>query len=55
LDVNPFHSYTDARNFRAGNPDLKPEYTDAYEGGYLLNTNKFNFYPVYILENQGRN
>ena len=42
--LNPFHSYSDARNFRAGNPDLKPEYTDAFEGGYLLNTDKLNFY-----------
>ena len=52
--LNPFHSYTDARNFRAGNPDLKPEYTDAYEGGYLLNTNKFNFYSgLYFRKTKG--
>ncbi len=42
--LNPFHSYTDARNFRAGNPALKPEYTDAFEGGYLLTMEKINFY-----------
>ena len=29
--LNPFLSKQDARNFRKGNPFLKPEYTDSYE------------------------
>lgn len=34
-DLNPFFSYSDSRNFWSGNPDLQPEYTDAYELGHL--------------------
>ena len=42
--LNPFYSYSDARNIRTGNPQLKPEYTNAFETGYLLNKTLFNFY-----------
>lgn len=35
--LNPFHSYSDARNISSGNPALKPEFTDSYELGYLKN------------------
>lgn len=31
----PFSSFSDARNFRGGNPDLDPEYTHSIEVGYL--------------------
>ena len=31
----PFSSYSDNRNFWAGNPGLNPEYTDSYEASYL--------------------
>ena len=34
-DLNPFFSYSDPRNFWSGNPNLQPEYTDAYELGHL--------------------
>lgn len=34
-DLNPFFSFSDARNFRSGNPNLNPEFTDAYELGHL--------------------
>lgn len=34
-ELNPFSQYSDARNYWGGNPDLDPEYTDAYEIGYL--------------------
>ena len=33
-DLNPFRIESDAFNFRAGNPDLKPEQTDSFEAGY---------------------
>jgi outer membrane receptor protein involved in Fe transport len=32
-ELNPFPSYFDADNVFFGNPDLRPEYTDAYEFG----------------------
>lgn len=35
--LNPFSSFTDPLNIRAGNPDLDPEYSDSYEFGYLKN------------------
>lgn len=34
--LNPFTSYQDPLNLRAGNPDLKPQETDAYELMYQL-------------------
>ncbi|MCE7925533.1 MAG: TonB-dependent receptor [Haliscomenobacteraceae bacterium CHB4] len=34
-ELNPFSQYTDARNFWGGNPNLNPEYTDAWEIGHL--------------------
>ncbi|GAB4492949.1 MAG: outer membrane beta-barrel family protein [Saprospiraceae bacterium] len=34
-ELNPFSQYTDARNFWGGNPNLNPEYTDAYEIGHI--------------------
>jgi len=34
-DLNPFFSFTDERNFFAGNPNLDPEYTDSYEVQYI--------------------
>jgi len=34
-ELNPFYSFSDARNFFAGNPNVNPEYTNAFEVGYL--------------------
>lgn len=42
--LNPFHNYSDSRNIRSGNPNLDPEYTNSFEGGYLANLTIFNFY-----------
>ena len=33
-DLNPYPIYQDPNNYRAGNPDLKPQITDSYELGY---------------------
>jgi len=42
--LNPFSSFSDARNIRIGNPDLDPELTDSYELGYLTTYNTGNVY-----------
>ncbi len=39
-DLNPFFTFSDSRNFFSGNPDLDPEYTDAYEIGFMKQFNK---------------
>jgi outer membrane receptor protein involved in Fe transport len=33
-DLNPYRIYQDPNNYRAGNPDLKPQVTDSYELGW---------------------
>ncbi len=33
--LNPFFSFSDARNIRTGNPNLDPEFTHSYELGHL--------------------
>lgn len=43
-DLNPFFTFSDARNIRTGNPDLDPEYTGSYEFGYLKSFDKSNIY-----------
>ena len=42
--LNPFSSFSDARNIRIGNPDIDPEFTDSYETGYLANGDSYSFY-----------
>ena len=42
--LNPFFTFSDARNIRTGNPDLNPEYTDSYELGVLHNWEKSSFF-----------
>lgn len=39
----PFFSFTDSRSNFSGNPNLNPEYTDAYEIGHLKNWKKGSF------------
>lgn len=34
-DLSPFVTFSDARNFFSGNPDLEPEFTHAYELGHI--------------------
>lgn len=42
--LNPFFTFSDARNIRTGNPDLDPEYTNSFEVGYLKYWKKGSFY-----------
>lgn len=39
----PFYSFTDPRDFYAGNPNLQPEFTDAFEFAYLRYFDKGSF------------
>lgn len=41
--LNPFASYEDPLNLRVGNPELKPEYTDAFEVTYTQFAPGFTF------------
>lgn len=34
-DLNPFFTFSDNRNFFSGNPDLNPEFADAWELGHI--------------------
>jgi outer membrane receptor protein involved in Fe transport len=34
-DLSPFVTFSDARNYFSGNPDLEPEFTNAYEMGHI--------------------
>ncbi|RED91786.1 TonB-dependent receptor domain-containing protein [Marinoscillum furvescens] len=48
-ELNPFSSFTDNRNFRVGNPELQPEFTDSYEVGFLQNLeNSSIYYGLYF-------
>jgi outer membrane receptor protein involved in Fe transport len=43
--VNPFVNYSDPLNFRQGNPDLNPEYTNAVELNYMKRWEKLTLTP----------
>lgn len=52
--LNPFPNIVDNRNFRMGNPNLRPVYTDSYELGYLLNLSQSSFYGgLYMRHSEG--
>ena len=42
--LNPFFGLSDSRNIRRGNPQLEPEYTDAYESGYVYTPGGASYY-----------
>jgi len=44
--LNPFVDYSDPNNLRSGNPNLNPEYIDAYEVAYLKNFKAFSVTPT---------
>lgn len=39
-ELLPYSNFSDTRNFFQGNPNLNPEYTHAFETGYLVNWDK---------------
>ncbi|WP_425504288.1 TonB-dependent receptor domain-containing protein [Rhabdobacter roseus] len=39
-DLSPFMTFSDNRNFFSGNPDLNPEFTDAFEIGHIKYVDK---------------
>lgn len=40
----PFFGFSDNRNFRSGNPNVNPEFTDSYEAGYVRYFEKGSLY-----------
>jgi outer membrane receptor protein involved in Fe transport len=42
--LNPFSGLSDSRNLRRGNPNLEPEYTDAYESGFVYTPARASYY-----------
>jgi len=51
----PFSNFSDARNFRAGNPNLVPEYTNSFEVGLLKDWDKASLLSsVYIRNTTGK-
>ncbi|MFA7687369.1 MAG: TonB-dependent receptor [Moheibacter sp.] len=52
-DLIPFTSYSDNRNIFTGNPDLDPQYTDAFELSYITKIGKLMVTPnVYFSHTQ---
>ncbi|WP_051360023.1 outer membrane beta-barrel family protein [Adhaeribacter aquaticus] len=35
FDLSPYYTFTDRRNFAGGNPNLNPEYTNAFDLGHI--------------------
>jgi outer membrane receptor protein involved in Fe transport len=48
----PFSNFSDARNFRQGNPNLRPEFTDAAELEHVRNGKKFSFQQSVYFRNR---
>lgn len=42
--LNPYGTFNNNRNYRTGNPALDPEYTGAYDFGYIRNKEDNSFY-----------
>lgn len=43
-ELNPYNTFNNDRNFRTGNPALDPEYTGAYDLGYIYNRKDESIY-----------
>ena len=44
-DLSPFATFSDSRNFFGGNPNLNPEFTNAFEIGHI----KYFKFGIFIL------
>lgn len=52
-DLNPYRVYIDPYNYRAGNPDLKPQQTDSYELGWQYRkAQTYYLATVYVRQNR---
>jgi len=43
-ELNPYNTFNNDRNYRTGNPNLDPEFTGAYDLGYVYNNKSTSFY-----------
>lgn len=50
-DLSPYVTFSDQRNFFSGNPDLDPEYTDAYELGHIKYFEKATLFSTVYYRN----
>ena len=46
-DLSPYVTFSDQRNFFSGNPDLNPEFTDAFEIGHIKYYDKGTFFSTF--------
>ncbi len=54
-DLSPYATFSDSRNFSAGNPDLDPEFSDVFELGHLKNFSKGSISSsVYFRSTKGK-
>jgi ferric enterobactin receptor len=42
-DLSPYATFSDSRNFNAGNPDLNPEFSNVFELGHIKSFDKGSF------------
>jgi outer membrane receptor protein involved in Fe transport len=50
-DLSPYVTFSDQRNYFSGNPDLDPEYTDAYELGHIKYFDKATLFTTVYFRN----
>ena len=54
-DLSPFMTFSDSRNFSSGNPDLDPEFSDAFEIGHIKSFEKGSLSSaVYFRDTKGK-
>ncbi len=50
-DLSPYVTFSDERNFFSGNPDLDPEFTDAFELGHIKYLEKATLFSTVYFRN----
>lgn len=54
-DLSPFFTFSDSRNYFAGNPDLNPEFSDVIEAGHLKTFEKGSISSsIYFRQTDGK-